>query len=467
MKKLLILSILIPVLSLGQDYDNDSDTIKLCSSLQANSFIEDSEAEKGLDRILSAIGASKADFVLQPCNNINNAVAVTLKGDRYIFYDREFMSSISDGNNWVNLFILAHEVGHHINNDALDLVLFAMDIVEPKTLADKRNQELEADFFAAMVLARLGAPLNEITQSISNVSSNEDDTFSTHPSRDKRLNVIQKGFEQAGISINNNDLKNVPDETKSEELMYDVLIGDKIIEEYETYDLTKLELSELILTTDSDIKVSNFSFENKKIDLSIKTNSNNFNKKQKEIINSLDIGSGYGLKINEFKSKNGSVIDNPFFFFVKIIPEYERKSNGYTPYKDYFGENLIDEESKHSITIKTSSEKDVVILLVDVNTGSPIRNVYVNKGTSFKMDKIPNGKYYVKSYQGNYWSSKIIKNGRKGGFQMNEKFIKDVDENDLWILRAGYKMRGSFTLYGTKDGTLETEEISSDEFFRN
>ena len=145
---------------------------------------------------MSVIGASKR-FVLQPCSNINNAIAASYKGIRYIFYDRDFMSSVNSGNNWKNLFILAHEVGHHINGHSLDLVLYAVEVVEPKTLANKRKQELEADEFAGFILGKLGATLEQTSAAMNLIASNKDDTYSTHPSKSKRLAAINKGYNKA------------------------------------------------------------------------------------------------------------------------------------------------------------------------------------------------------------------------------------------------------------------------------
>ena len=121
---LYILVLLISFSSFGQ---NNKDALRLCSVLQSNSFSSNSAAEDALERILGTIGASKR-FVLQPCSNINNAVATSYKGIRYILYDPDFMNTLNYGNNWGNLFILAHEVGHHINGHSLDLVLYAARI---------------------------------------------------------------------------------------------------------------------------------------------------------------------------------------------------------------------------------------------------------------------------------------------------------------------------------------------------
>ena len=196
MKKLILLLLFIPLVGFGQDYGNDSDALKLCTAIQTNSFISDSKADNALDRILSVIGASKR-FVLQPCDNINNAVATSYKGIRYILYDKDFMDSLDSGDNWSNLFILAHEVGHHINGHSLDILLYAAEAVEPETLANQRKQELEADEFAGFVLAKLGATLEQTSSSINLISSEKDDTYDTHPSKSKRLASISTGYNKA------------------------------------------------------------------------------------------------------------------------------------------------------------------------------------------------------------------------------------------------------------------------------
>ena len=184
----------------AQDYGNDAVALELCTTLQSNSFSSDLDADNALDRILSVVGLSK-NFVLSPCNDINNAVAVSYKGVRYILYDPEFMSMLSSNtSNWTNLFILAHEVGHHVNGHSLDLVLYAGDIVDAPELEKKRQQELEADEFAGFVLAKLGASLSQTTSSVSELS-NEDDTYSTHPKRDKRVASIRKGWYKSNSNI--------------------------------------------------------------------------------------------------------------------------------------------------------------------------------------------------------------------------------------------------------------------------
>lgn len=175
-------------------YSQKNDALEICFQLQnsAKGFITNNEAERALDRILSIIGASK-NFTLQPCDKINNAVAITWKGNRYILYDKQLMQKINSAtNNWSAIFILAHEVGHHINGHTRDAALGRT--LERETLEQSRMDELEADQFAGFILAKLGASLNQTTAGISLISSNSDDIYSTHPNRNKRLEAVRKGY---------------------------------------------------------------------------------------------------------------------------------------------------------------------------------------------------------------------------------------------------------------------------------
>ena len=189
MKKLLFL-LFIPFATFSQSTDG----VDICLALQSNNFTTDAEAERALTRIMNASGLAK-NFALIPCDNISNAVAVSYRGERYIIYDKKFMSLISSRtNDWSNLTILAHEVGHHLNGHSIDLSM--AKIVEPKSLAEKRRQELEADEFAGFIMAKLGAPLSSVLSSISLITTDDDDTFSTHPKRSRRLERLRVGYNK-------------------------------------------------------------------------------------------------------------------------------------------------------------------------------------------------------------------------------------------------------------------------------
>ena len=191
--------------SFGQDldYNNNAESIEICTAIQGSNFSSVSNADDTLDKILAVIGASKR-FVLQECSNINNAVAITYNGVRYIMYDPKFMKSLSGSNQWSNMFILAHEVGHHINGHTVDVL--ASNNQNKPSLATQRQQELESDEFAGFVLGRLGASLSEASSTINSLANNSDDSYSTHPSKNKRLAAVKKGWNESGGYIDSSDL---------------------------------------------------------------------------------------------------------------------------------------------------------------------------------------------------------------------------------------------------------------------
>ena len=105
-----IIVLIIPQFSLSQstlDYGNEINHVKVCNYVQANSFSSNEEAEIALELILSTVGAEKR-FILRPCSNINNAVALQISGIRYIFYDPDFIKNLSKGELWIKFFVLAH-----------------------------------------------------------------------------------------------------------------------------------------------------------------------------------------------------------------------------------------------------------------------------------------------------------------------------------------------------------------------
>jgi tetratricopeptide (TPR) repeat protein len=194
----------------GTQYGNMSDASRLCQIFVEDNGIVSSnpDAEKALDKIVAVTGISRR-FALYECNGIENCQAITFRGIRYIFYDSDFMKSISQntGSSWTNISILAHEVGHHVNGHSLDWLSIATGDIEPLTLAQKRQQELEADEFSGFVLFKLGASLIQAQLAVSQVSSNSDDTYSTHPERTKRLKAIEKGFNEAKRQSTNYEVK--------------------------------------------------------------------------------------------------------------------------------------------------------------------------------------------------------------------------------------------------------------------
>ena len=78
-----------------------------------------------------------------------------------------------------------------------------------------------------------------------------------------------------------------------------------------------------------------------------------------------------------------------------IIDYYPQPENGFSPYNDYFGRGLYNNDSGNEFVIKNSNSTDAVVLLVNAYSGNKIRNEYIRKGSTFSMTGVPNGTYYL------------------------------------------------------------------------
>ena len=210
----------LPMIGFGQacQYGSSTDASELCDFYRGNNFATYRNADIALDKILDVTGMSKR-FVLKECNDISNCVATAYKGIRYILYDRDFMDAIATRtNSWSNLSILAHEIGHHVQGHSLDIVLYATESAEAPTLSESRQMELEADEYSGFVMFKLGASLIQAQEAVRLISTNKDDSYSTHPARDKRLRAIERGYNKAKGQGSNNDYSTNDYSTESSNL---------------------------------------------------------------------------------------------------------------------------------------------------------------------------------------------------------------------------------------------------------
>jgi hypothetical protein len=133
------------------------------------------------------LGGGPPDFILIDTERVkDNAMAsVCPDGQRYIFYDPDFIQSLRTvgGKDWPKYFVFAHEIGHHLRNHPLG------------GRGDRRRHELDADAFAAFVLARMGASLGDIIEGVDSVAS-EADTL-THPGRCRRRAAATDAYNMA------------------------------------------------------------------------------------------------------------------------------------------------------------------------------------------------------------------------------------------------------------------------------
>jgi tetratricopeptide (TPR) repeat protein len=217
MRKLLLVLLFVPVISFGQNRSG----LELCVFLQQASpqFASTSIANNALNKILE-VNNLRGEFVLVPCDQISNVVAMTYNGTRYILYDKEFMASLDDNSNITNLSILAHEIGHHVNGHVKDIIAVMNGKSSPKSLVESRQQELEADEFAGFTLSKLGVSINQVNKVFEGLSDDNTDIYSTHPSLSKRLAAVKRGYDNNNKIFNNRVVSQGQELIKSPTLYY-------------------------------------------------------------------------------------------------------------------------------------------------------------------------------------------------------------------------------------------------------
>ena len=178
---------------------------ELC--LRGYSYFEDNiNASFLVDDILAKINIENTFFITKVCDGINNALATKIGDTRYILLDIDWMEGYKYGkSDWFHLFVIGHEVGHHILNHLE---------YDTKTNAEGRLQELEADEFSGYILGTYGATEEDIRTLLMKFPENNN-TNSTHPQKKDRNEAVKKGYLSSKKSESNYLIQSI---TKNEKL---------------------------------------------------------------------------------------------------------------------------------------------------------------------------------------------------------------------------------------------------------
>lgn len=194
-KIILIVFLLIKVNSYSQNvcsYVSTDESYNLYEIINSVKNTDD-EISEIVERIVDKYGGA-SNFILQKMKGYGNCSAFTEKGLRYILYDRDFLQyqmNISETNYWAVIFIIAHEIGHHINGHARSSI----------GGADNRNMELEADRFAGFIFKKLGGNRDDLSKILDQTSFDLFSYNSTHPAKIDRITVAYEGFDNATNEI--------------------------------------------------------------------------------------------------------------------------------------------------------------------------------------------------------------------------------------------------------------------------
>lgn len=143
-----------------------------------------------------------------------------------------------------------------------------------------------------------------------------------------------------------------------------------------------------------------------------------------------------------------------------------------SPYSSFFGEEVYNSDSKNYISITNTYAAEAVVCLVQAEAPHhTIRNEYMSLGSTFKMNNIPDGSYFLKIYFGNYWDRKKKFAGGKaiGGFTNGLGFFTVNDGKDNLLFRQ--KKIGQTVSFSSFEITIDplskvANKISEEDFFK-
>lgn len=141
---------------------------------------------------------------------------------------------------------------------------------------------------------------------------------------------------------------------------------------------------------------------------------------------------------------------------------------GDKPFADFYGSGVYDRGSRNSLKIENGSDTDALLFLESLD-GKKIRHVYIMRGESFTMTKIPGGQYIMKVMQGNSWNpDKYNGDGAPSGGFMEDNSISKSEENDPFVYPSSSSQKYreySITLYKVRNGNMASENIDESELF--
>ncbi len=142
------------------------------------------EADRIVAEIVDALGLTK-NFIVR-ASGVRNAVATEEGGRRYILYSTTFLEKFKgdDRTRWAAYAVLAHEIGHHLNNDNFG----------ETDMRRRKICELEADRFSGSVLRMLGADLDEAQGGIESLEKEAE--TATHPPKIARREAVATGWKK-------------------------------------------------------------------------------------------------------------------------------------------------------------------------------------------------------------------------------------------------------------------------------
>lgn len=165
-------------------------------------------------------------------------------------------------------------------------------------------------------------------------------------------------------------------------------------------------------------------------------------------------------KQNQTNSNSNKQFDLDSDDYLKI------PSTGSSPYNSYFGSGIFN-DTENYVEVTAPEKTHVVFILINSRTNKRVRNVFIRKGETYKMNQIPYGTYDYMYFTGRNWSNELtINNGKvKGAFKDYPSFNKNKFKSDQMEFEEGYYGGYQIKLIQSIGGNLETQTTTESNFF--
>jgi len=196
--RLLVILAALPTAASAYSPDTGEETIQCRHLSQTLGLTDDQRYVNDLVFEIAKYGDLQPAFVL--CEVIGDSVIATSllrEGERAVVYNQAVFTGLrlSGETSSGALFILAHEVGHHLlGHISIDDSSYQSNPTVSDIGSRSHKRELQADEFAGFVLSKMGAALNDASHAVGQV--NESPTL-THPSRADRIEAVHTGWKKA------------------------------------------------------------------------------------------------------------------------------------------------------------------------------------------------------------------------------------------------------------------------------
>jgi len=146
------------------------------------------------NRILSYTGLTN-NFKIYITPEISSACAGMQGNTRVLLVNQEFMNRMNSATHtdWAKQSIIAHELGHHLNNHSFSA---------STTKENRKKMEIEADRYSGFLLRLMGADQNDVLLGLDQLSTTIRTENPYYPNLQARQQAISLGYSSAEPIIN-------------------------------------------------------------------------------------------------------------------------------------------------------------------------------------------------------------------------------------------------------------------------